>query len=183
MTEVVYDVPISEAAKILEKSDRQVRRYVKEKRLKARPVRVDGHIKLMFSREELDMYKERLTQGEYFGDTGREIVVDAQLIDEAEGSTEARQEPEVIVLDEVDSAVAVKYVIDAMKEQIHNLRKENKDLYYQLEQRSGQVGFLQGRIEGLQEEIKALMPVPKSEPEVDIKRSWYKRMFGRHKTK
>lgn len=175
MSEVVYDVPISEAAKILEKSDRQVRRYVKEKRLKARPIRIDGHIKLMFSRDELGTYKERLIQGEYFGDSGREIIIDAQLIDKSEEAPEIQEDPVVIESGEP----TVKYVIDALKEQIKELRKDNHDLHYQLEQRSGQVGFLQGRIEGLQDEIKMLMPAAKPETDGSGNKPWYKRIFSR----
>jgi len=172
MNDAVYDITIGEVAKILDKSDRQVRRYVKERRLKAQPVRVDGHIKLMFSKEEVDAFKQHFTPEGMFGESGREIVVDPGNIDTEDVETD---EP-VIEAVTVDSADAVKYVVDVLREQITNLRDENKDLHYQLEQRSGQVGFLQGQIESLQGEIKALSPIPKAEqPE---RPSWLRRLFG-----
>ncbi|MGB9588493.1 MAG: helix-turn-helix domain-containing protein, partial [Armatimonadota bacterium] len=139
MTDTVYDMPISEVAEILDKSDRQVRRYVKEKRLKAIPVRVDGHVKLMFNREEVLAYKERLEGGDGLQDEPREVVADARLIDES--SPEEVIEPRIADM-EITSPTAdsaVKYVIDALREQIRELRKENQELHYQLEQRSGQV--------------------------------------------
>lgn len=179
MSEVVYDVPISEVAKILSKSDRQVRRYVKERRLKAKPVRIEGHIKLMFSRDEVESFKERFTAEGMFGESGHEIIVDAQLIDQ--DTTDQASESEADVVDagdvDVEGAATVKYVIDALREQIQDLREENKDLHYQLEQRSGQVGFLQGKVETLQEEMKMLMPAVKVQQELANRKPWYKRLF------
>ncbi|MHB0912084.1 MAG: helix-turn-helix domain-containing protein [Armatimonadota bacterium] len=156
MNERAYDLPITEVAKILEKSDRQVRRYVKERRLAAKPVRIDGHIKLMFNKDEVEAFRDGASAEGIFGESGTEILVDAQLID--------RQESEP----------AVKYVIDALRDQLNELRDENKDLHYQLEQRSGQVGFLQAKIEDLQEEVKALAPAPKEE-----RRGFFARIFRR----
>lgn len=179
MKDAVYDMPISEVTEILDKSDRQVRRYVKEKRLKAIPVRVDGHIKLMFNREEVLAYKERLDGGDGLHDEPREVVADTRLIDEdspQEGSESKIADME-IAGPTADSAV--KYVIDALREQIRELRKENQELHYQLEQRSGQVGFLQGRVETLQEELKMLMPSSAVQEEIERKKPWYKRLFGR----
>ena len=177
MSEVVYDVPIGEVASILTKSDRQVRRYVKERKLRARPVRIDGHIKLMFNRDEVHAFGERFADEGYFGDTGSEIVVDAHLVEES--AHEAHVEtPELET--ELPGDSAVKYVIDALREQIRDLRKENQDLHYQLEQRSGQVGFLQGKVETLQEEMKMLMPSRESQQEVVARKPWYRRFFGRN---
>lgn len=179
MNDAVYDMPISEVAEILDKSDRQVRRYVKEKRLKAIPVRVDGHVKLMFNREEVLAYKERLEGGDGFQDEPREVVADARLIDES--SPEEATEPKIadVEITSPTADSAVKYVIDALREQIRELRKENQELHYQLEQRSGQVGFLQGRVETLQEELKMLMPSSAAQEEITRKKPWYKRLFGR----
>jgi hypothetical protein len=179
MSGVVYDVPISEVARLLSKSDRQVRRYVKERRLKAQPVRIEGHTKLMFSRDEVERFKERFAADGVFGEFGNQVVVDAQLI---EGSPRPDAEevgaPDSSELGAGDSS-AVKYVIDAMREQIRGLRTENRDLHYQLEQRSGQVGFLQGKVETLQEEMKMLMPSPKAQEELAARKPWYKRLFGK----
>lgn len=174
MTEVVYDMNISEVASTLGKSDRQVRRYVKEKRLKSVPQRVDGHIKLMFNREEVLEFAEQ--QGL---PPGPEVVVDARLVDK-----ESDGEPEIVgisdVIDINDSEpTAVKYVIDALKDQIAELRKENRELHYNLEQRSGQVGFLQSKVETLQEEMKALMPSEAAQDEIIKRKPWYRRIFGR----
>jgi len=174
MTEVVYDVPISEVVKLLDKSDRQVRRYVKEKRVKANPVRIDGHIKLMFNREEVLAFAVKLAP---------------ELETKDEEPLQAKAAPDEVVtvdMNDIDMApdeapAAVKYAIDSLRDQIRDLRDENKDLHYQLEQRSGQVGFLQGKIEMLQEEIKALAPMKKEveEPEVpEVRKPWYKRLFG-----
>lgn len=66
MGEVVYDMSIKEASEVLDKSDRQIRRYVKANRLKAKPVRVDGHIKLMFNREQVLSFKETLMKESTF---------------------------------------------------------------------------------------------------------------------
>ncbi len=179
MSEVVYDVPISEVARILAKSDRQVRRYVKERRLKARPVRIEGHIKLMFNRDEVETFKERFTAEGVFGESGNEIIVDAQLIDQAESEPTPETEPIESLDMDGDEPTAVKYVIDALREQIRDLRSENRELHYQLEQRSGQVGFLQGKVEALQEEMKMLMPAVKAQEEIAKRKPWYKRLFGR----
>lgn len=175
MTELVYDVPISEVASLLEKSDRQVRRYVKGRRLEAQPVRIQGHMKLMFNRDEVLTFRERLSEGGFFGDSGREIVVDAHLVED-EGSPES--EPVVTFSDDSPEASAVKYVIDALREQITDLHKENRELHYQLEQRSGQVGFLQGKVEAIQEEMKMLMPASESREEIVKRKPWYRRLFG-----
>lgn len=175
MTKIdVYDMPINEVVKILDKSDRQVRRYVKEKSLRAKPVRIDGHIKLMFSRDEVIAFSERFSRESVSDDSGTEIVIDAQLI--GNNGNGAKELKEITVIDtlDIDEGNAVRYAIDALKEQISDLKQENKDLHYQLEQRSGQVGFLQGKIEALQDEVKALMPAPKPEHT-----PWYRRLFGR----
>lgn len=171
MNDVVYDMPISEVAGTLGKSDRQVRRYVKERRLTAKPTRVDGHIKLMFSKDEVIAFGERPPKSE-----GPEILVDGQLL---EG--DAGDEPGIAGITGMDDgeSAAVKYVIDALREQIHGLREENKDLHYQLEQRSGQVGFLQGKVEALEDEMKALMPAKPAQDEIIERKPWYRRMFGR----
>ncbi len=174
MSEVVYDVPISEVAKLLSKSDRQVRRYVKERRLKAAPLRIEGHVKLMFSRDEVMAFGEQFVADGVFGESGDEIIVDAQVIGK-DTSTDSASDDDVDVLDV--GASSVKYAIDVLREQLKDQRKENKDLHYQLEQRSGQVGFLQSRVESLQDEIKALMPAPK--PEAVDKKPWFKRIFSR----
>lgn len=177
MNDIIYDVPIREVAKILEKSDRQVRRYVKDRRLVARPIRVDGHIKLMFNRNEVTAYRERFSDGVFFGESGQEIVVDAQLIgDDGNGA-----EHEHVSFDspDIDETGAVKYVIDTLRDQIKELQQESNDLHYQLEQRSGQVGFLQGKVEMLQEEIKMLMPAMPTQDEIVERKPWYRRLFGR----
>jgi len=169
MEEVVYDMPIKEVAGILDKSDRQVRRYVKDRRLRATPARIDGHIKLMFNREQVEEFKGRLDSG-YFGKSGREIIVDAQLV--GDGDEGSQPEPGVAGM-EIDQPGPVKYVIDALRDQLKDLHKENRELHYQLEQRSGQVGFLQGRVETLEEERKMLMPAQTSE-----RKPWYRWIFG-----
>jgi len=178
MDDIVYDMPISEVAKILEKSDRQVRRYVKEKRLTAKPVRVDGHIKLMFNREETLAYKERLARRDSFREPTHEIIADTHLVEDRAG---ARHETDVPPPDiaNLGESSAVKYVVDVLCEQIQELRKENQELHYQLEQRSGQVGFLQGKVESLQEEMKMLMPATPSQDEIIERKPWYRRIFGR----
>ena len=166
MGEVVYDVPISEASKILEKSDRQVRRYVKE---------------------ELAADRERLMEGEYFGESGREIVVDAQLIGEAEEVVEATEvdEQDVIVTEQAVGMAesGVKYAIDALTEQLRHLREENRELHERLEKTYAQTGFLQGKVEQLEKEVLMLMPAVKpeeAETEPEPPRGpWYKRMFGK----
>ena len=175
MTEAVYDVPISEVASLLEKSDRQVRRYVKGRRLEAQPVRIQGHLKLMFNREEVLTFRERFSEGGFFGDSGREIVVDAHLV---EDETDTGSAPISDVDADAPAASAVKYVIDALREQITDLQKENRELHYQLEQRSGQVGFLQGKVEAIQEEMKMLMPASGSREEIVRRKPWYRRLFG-----
>lgn len=179
MNDVVYDVPIREVAKILDKSDRQVRRYVKAKKLNARPVRISGHIKLMFNRDQVQAFGERLVRGGVFGDSGREVVADAQLIEHDDDA--AGREPAVSGVDDMvgGEPAAVKYVIDALGEQIRELRKDNRELHYQLEQRSGQVGFLQGKVETLEEEMKMLMPSAASQEEIVERKPWYRRLFGR----
>ena len=171
MSEVVYDMPISEVAGVLGKSDRQIRRYVKKRRLTARPTQVDGHIKLMFSKDEVTAFSERPAKTE-----GSEVLVDGQLLEGHDGG-----DPGIAGITDIDDSesAAVKYVIDVLREQIHDLRQENKDLHYQLEQRSGQVGFLQGKVETLEEEMKALMPSRQAQDEVIEKKPWYRRMFGR----
>lgn len=168
MSEVVYDMPIGEVVGILEKSDRQVRRYVKANKLQPKPLRIDGHVKLMFNRDEVLSFKERLTAEGVFGRSGREVVVNSRLTDESGAA----------VVDSGD-APPVKYVIDALREQIKDIQHENRDLHYQLEQRSGQVGFLQGKVEALQEELKMLMPAQPSQDEIIERKPWYKRLFGR----
>jgi len=176
MTEsAVYDIPISEVAKILDKSDRQIRRYVKERRLMAKPVRVDGHVKLMFARTEVDAFKEMFTPEGIFAGESKDV----------QPSQEVPESEEPISVDVIDASPmeesqTVKYVIDVLKDQIDQLRKENNDLHYQLEQRSGQVGFLQGQIESLQAEVKMLMPMAK--PDTPARAPWYKRMFAREKS-
>jgi predicted RNase H-like nuclease (RuvC/YqgF family) len=177
MNDAVYDMPISEVAAVLDKSDRQIRRYVKEKRLKAVPVRVDGHVKLMFNREEVLAYKEKLMSGDSQNRPHAEIIADTKLVEEANWTEveEAKSNDAEVYDAAFDSTV--KYVIDALREQIRELRKENQELHYQLEQRSGQVGFLQGKVEALQEELKMLMPPPQEEKA--RRKPWYKRLFGR----
>ena len=175
MSQVVYDVPISEVAKILAKSDRQVRRYVKDRRLGARPVRIEGHIKLMFSRDEVAAFKDKFTAEGVFGESGNEIIVDAQFIDQAEPEQTTASDSDT---DGIEPS-AVKYVIDALREQIRDARSENRELHYQLEQRSGQVGFLQGKVEALEEEMKMLMPAVKVAEEIANRKPWYKRLFGK----
>lgn len=175
MNDKPYDITIGDVAKILDKSDRQVRRYVKEHRLKANPVRVDGHVKLMFSKQEVEAFKTKLSperplQDETLGD----VVMEAVLVDESDVNASTSGTDDIIgITPDVDTGV--KYVVDALKEQLDALRQENRDLHYQLEQRSGQVGFLQAKIETLQEEVKALAPAVK-EQVADI-RPWYKRLF------
>jgi DNA segregation ATPase FtsK/SpoIIIE-like protein len=176
MSDVVYDLPIKEVAGILDKSDRQVRRYVKEKKLKARAVRVDGHPRLMFNTDEVQAFRERFSEegiltAEF--ESEGEIIVDARIV---EGSDDGHESDVEAVTDTPDTG-AVKYVIDALREQLKEVRDENRDLHYQLEQRSGQVGFLQGRVETLQDELKMLMPAQK--PETDGKKPWYRRVFRR----
>ena len=170
MSEAVYDMPISEVARVLGKSDRQVRRYVKEHRLTAQPTQIDGHVKLMFSKDEVVAFGERPSK------VGPEVLVDGQLLEGHDSG-----EPGIAGITGMDDSEssAVKYVIDALREQISDLRTENKDLHYQLEQRSGQVGFLQGKVEALEEEMKALMPAKPSQDEIIEKKPWYRRMFGR----
>lgn len=179
MSDIVYDVPISEVAKILGKSDRQVRRYVKDKRLTAKPTRVDGHIKLMFSRDEVLAFGEHSARERVFEEPGRQVVADARLIQERDRDTE----PGPVVSDVIDiggpESGAVRYVIDALREQIQNLQKENRELHYQLEQRSGQVGFLQGKVETLEQEMKMLMPAKRSREDIVERKPWYRRLFGR----
>jgi len=169
---IVYDVLINEVAKILDKSDRQVRRYVKERRLNAKPVRVDGHIKLLFNRDEVVAFKDNSGRAEVIVPQNETVYVDAQLMDDIEDKESPVQEAKL--LDSVDNGdgTPVKYVIDILKEQIDDLRKENQDLHYQLEQRSGLVGFWQGKAEVLQEEVKALAPIPKSEEPQPAKPWW-----------
>jgi len=177
MSDVVYDLPIKEVAEILDKSDRQVRRYVKEKKLKARAVRVDGHPRLMFNADEVQAFRQRfseegiLTTADFISEG--EIVVDARIV---EGSDDGH-EPDAEAVTDTPGTGAVKYVIDALREQLKEVRDENRDLHYQLEQRSGQVGFLQGRVETLQEELKMLMPAQK--PQTDGRKPWYRRVFRR----
>lgn len=175
MTDAVYDMTIKDAVEILEKSDRQVRRYVKAGRLRAKPVRIDGHVKLMFNEEELLAFKETLAAEGAFGESGRQIVIDGHFVGEDAIDAEGGSAPESRSLENAD---AVKYVIDALREQIQELQKENKELHYQLEQRSGQVGFLQGKIDALQEEIKMLMPAQPSEEKTVERKPWYRRLFG-----
>lgn len=170
MDDNVYDVPISEAVEILEKSDRQVRRYVRDKLIKAIPLRVQGHVKLMFNREELVAFKERLAQGGTFGKLGYEGVAHVR-------SGEDNNTGSAATHDVKDASI--RYVVDALLEQIRELRKENQELYYQLEQRSGQVGFLQAKVETLKEELKMLMPPQKEREEVVKQKPWYKRLFAR----
>ena len=178
MDDIVYDTPIGEVAKILDKSDRQVRRYVREKRLIAKPVRVDGRVKLMFNREETLAYKERLARRDFSREPANEIIADARLIEDGDGD---RREADASLVDIADlgESSAVKYVVDVLREQIRELRQENQELHYQLEQRSGQVGFLQGKVETMQEELKMLMPATPSQDEIIKRKPWYRRIFGR----
>ena len=171
MRESVYDMPISEVAKVLGKSDRQVRRYVKVQRLMAQPTPIDGHIKLMFSKDEVVAFSLRPSKPR-----GPQILVDGQLLEGHDGV-----EPGIAGIAGIDDgeSAAVKYVIDALREQICELRKDTQDLHYQLEQRSGQVGFLQGKVEALEEEMKALMPARPAQDQIIEKKPWYRRMFGR----
>lgn len=170
------DISINEVAKILDKSDRQVRRYVKERRLKSKQVRVDGHVKLMFSREDVEEFKLQFTPEGVFAGEAREVVTDAPV---AEAVPEA--EPvEIVESVAAEDSLAVKYVIDVLREQIAHLNDENKDLHYQLEQRSGQVGFLQGQIDALQTEVKMLAPAAKAEVVTVEKKSWFQRVFHKN---
>lgn len=173
MEEIVYDIPISEVAKLLDKSDRQVRRYVKEKQLKVRSVRVGGHKRLMFNRDDILSFRERVSAGAPQKERAQAEVIEGQVV---EGDDGARQiEDAEAAAMESEMPPAVKYVIDALTSEIKELKKESKELHYQLEQRSGQVGFLQGKVEILQEELKMLAPAQKEE---DAKKPWYKRIFG-----
>ena len=176
MSELVYDVPIGEVTSILAKSDRQVRRYIKARKLQARPVRIEGHIKLMFNRDEVFSFRDRFAEQGYFGESGREIIADAHLVEDDSGISEMASDAHV----DIQGDGAVKYVIDALSEQIRDLQKETRELHYQLEQRSGQVGFLQGKVETLQEEMKMLMPAPHSQAEIIKRKPWYRRLFGRN---
>lgn len=169
----VYDVPINEVAKILDKSDRQVRRYVKERRLNAKPIRVDGHIKLLFNHDEVVAFKDNSGRPDAATQQGEPTYIDAQLMDDLEDLESPVQQAKIIDGADAGDGTPVKYVIDILKEQIDNLRKENQDLHYQLEQRSGLVGFWQGKAEVLQEEVKALSPIPKPE-ESEPKRPWWR---------
>ena len=178
MSDVVYDLPIKEVAEMLDKSDRQVRRYVKEKKLKARAIRVDGHHRLMFNTEEVLAFKERFTEEGILStesDADQDVILEAQIV---EGSDDGHQ-PETVESDldmaDIGDTGAVKYVIDALREQISELRDENRELHQELQRHSGLIGFWQGKAELLQEEMKALMPVKKPE---DEKKPWYKRIFG-----
>jgi predicted nuclease with TOPRIM domain len=101
--------------------------------------------------------------------------MDGVLVDEVSDDDDIERSDDNAVTMDVDGGV--KYVVDALREQLDALRTENRDLHYQLEQRSGQVGFLQAKIETLQEEVKALAPAKKMET-ADT-RPWYKRMFGK----
>lgn len=160
---IVYDIPINEVAKILDKSDRQVRRYVKERRLNAKPIRIDGHIKLLFNHEEVVAFRDGSGRPDVIIPQNEPTYIDAQLMDDLEDLESPVQEAKLLDGPENSDGTPVKYIIDILKEQIDNLRKENQDLHYQLEQRSGLVGFWQGKAEVLQEEVKALSPVPKPE--------------------
>jgi hypothetical protein len=175
MTETTIEITIADVAKILDKSDRQVRRYVKERRLKANPVRVDGHVKLMFNREEVEAFQARISPDHPSPQESAHVVMDGVLVDEVSDDDDIERSDDNAVTMDVDGGV--KYVVDALREQLDALRTENRDLHYQLEQRSGQVGFLQAKIETLQEEVKALAPAKKMET-ADT-RPWYKRMFGK----
>ena len=179
MNDVVYDVRIKEVAKILDKSDRQVRRYVKARRLNAMPLRVDGHIRLMFNRGQVIAFRERVLSDGAFRESGREIIADTHLIGDGDSATTQGAEATVAQGADIGQSGAVKYVVDALREQIGELQKENRDLHYQLEQRSGQVGFLQGRVEILQDELKMLAPAAESQEEIIKRKPWYRRVFGR----
>lgn len=175
MDTIVYDMPIGEVANILVKSDRQVRRYVKAKRLRSKPVRIGGHLKLMFNKEQVIAFKESLEAQEQVAEYTEQIIADTHLIND----TSSQEKNDNDDIDEVvlEEEKPVKYVIDVLKEQINDMRKDNKDLHYQLEQRSGQVGFLQGKVETLEEEVKMLAPVPKPEEE-KIEKSWWQRFWS-----
>ncbi|MBP6965003.1 MAG: helix-turn-helix domain-containing protein [Armatimonadetes bacterium] len=181
MSDIVYDLPIREVAEMLDKSDRQVRRYVKEKKLPARAVRIEGHVRLMFNSDDVRAFRQRfneegiLTSEEMSPEEG--VIIDAQLIDRPREGSESEDETVIDAYDVPDSG-AVKYVIDVLKEQISELRDENRRLHREVEERAGLIGFWQGRAEILQEEVKALMPIPKPE---DEKMPWYRRVFGRRR--
>ena len=178
MNEIVYDIAIREVAKILDKSDRQVRRYVKAKGLEARPVRINGHMKLMFNRDEVEAFKGRFTGEGVFAESGRRVVADTQLLEEGRVVAEGAGDDVDTTTRDVGESATIKYVIDALGEHVKHLQAENKELHYQLEQRSGQVGFLQGKVETLEEEMKMLMPAPESREEIVKRKPWYRRMFG-----
>jgi DNA segregation ATPase FtsK/SpoIIIE-like protein len=171
-----YDVPINEVAKILDKSDRQVRRYVKERRLKAKPVRIDGHIKLMFQRSDVEAFKAKFTPEGMLSSDIRDDTDDVAVTDTL---TDSPVDSATSVAGNQEEAPAVKYVIDVLRDQINNLRDENRDLHYQLEQRSGQVGFLQAQVSTLQEEVKALAPIPKADAANPPRKAWWK-LFSRN---
>ena len=177
MADMLYDVPICEVAGILDKSDRQVRRYVKAERLRARPVKINGHVKLMFCRDEVLAFRDGFSREGVFGESGREVVVNTRLVDEAEEESAVRETEAAFDIMDAAESNAVKYVIDALRDQIKGMRTENQDLHYQLEQRSGQVGFLQGKVKILEEEMKMLMPA--SREKAGERKPWYRRMFGR----
>lgn len=178
MNDVVYDLPIKEVADILDKSDRQVRRYVKERKLKARAVRVDGHVRLMFNTDDVLVFKERFNEEGILTENAPQpedrVIIDARIVEGSDGGDEPVVEA-VADTSDVGDGAAVKYVIDALREQITELRDENRELHQELQRHSGMIGFWQGKAELLQEEMKALMPVQKPE---DTKKPWYKRIFG-----
>lgn len=173
----VYDIPISEAAKILDKSDRQVRRYVKEGRLKAKTIRIDGHMRLMFNRNELNLFREGLNPPTNEPNESPSAI-SGELMDDELDINEEIQElvPESGTND--GNADAIKYAIEVLREQIDVLRQENKELHQQLEQHSGLIGFWQGKAEILQEELKALTPASNQQEDPKPARSWWKRLWG-----
>lgn len=173
MTQSANKITIAEVAKLLDKSDRQIRRYVKERRLKADSVRVDGHVKLLFHRGEVEAFKSGLAPERPVEE--ETDIVDAEFVGEDSDGEDTGHPDGTDVIPDIDGGV--KYVVDALCEQLGALRTENRELHYQLEQRSGQVGFLQAKIETLQEEVKALAPAPKEEEARAL--PWYKRMFSK----
>lgn len=161
MSDKTYDLPIGEVAKVLDKSDRQVRRYVKEKRLSAKPMRIDGHIKLLFSRDEVLAFRDGGATEVSSPEIDEEMVIDAQLVGDGDGMDVQSIDATVMGAGSGDGG-AVKYAIDALKEQIAELRQENRELQSQLQNVSGLVGFWQGKAEVLQDEVKMLNPAPKA---------------------
>lgn len=179
----VYNITITEAAKILDKSDRQVRRYVKERKLKAKSMRVGGYVRLMFNKDEVIAFRDGSSNP---AEANVQQTIEGQDVDimtAADSVEDVKEEAKPNVYD----GQAVKYAMDILKEQIDNLRKENQELQTRLERQSGATGFWQGKAEALQVELKALMPIPKTEAEESEavnaeapkpKKSWWRWFWG-----